>query len=310
MKRAGNAHPPLTMIAAPWAVVRLASRMSGRSMPDHILAARLAWLAASLLTPIRRSPVVRFSLEFGALAVVTLSFYGFIVARIDRAEDQALHSEQLRMERINHAWSLVAVARETGVGNVGLINALETLNAEKVDMSEIELRAAYLFGVTMVGAQLPRADFGFVQDSSLGRLVNDYTTLDQADLSGACLNGAHFEEASLHETDLSGAHLVGAHLNGAEFLGADLSETELLNSDLSSADLSRAIGLEIEDVSAARLVCNTTLPDGAVSYRDCPDEAPDGHIEVISEQIMKEVPPCEWPLADSTVFNVVTHSTD
>ena len=80
---------------------------------------------------------------------------------------------------------------------------------EKADLSEAELRGAYL-----MGANLRRAN------------------LIGADLSEAYLGGADLRRADLSEADLSGANLSGAKLNRVDLRGTDLKEADLSGADL------------------------------------------------------------------------------
>ena len=70
----------------------------------------------------------------------------------------------------------------------------------RADLSEADLRRAYLYG-----ADLSKAD------------------LSEADLSGADLLGANLNGAYLRGADLSGANLNGAYLRGADLSGANLN---------------------------------------------------------------------------------------
>ena len=75
---------------------------------------------------------------------------------------------------------------------------------EKADLSEAELRGAYLMGAN----------------------------LREADLRGADLSEAYLGEADLRRADLSGANLSGAKLNRVDLRGTDLKEADLSGADL------------------------------------------------------------------------------
>lgn len=88
---------------------------------------------------------------------------------------------------------------------------------EKADLSEAELRGAYLIGANLRGANLRGAD-----------------------LSEAYLGGADLRRADLSEADLSGANLTRADIRRADLSGAKLNRVDLRGTDLKEADLSGA----------------------------------------------------------------------
>lgn len=337
------AQPPLTQVAAPWDVVQLAARIGGRRFPGEMLGPRIAWLTSWCLLPARRSAPFRLMLELGAVAVVGLAFVGFWVDLGAREED-----------RINRAWSLVAAAKEEGAGNVGLIEALQTLNERGIDLSNIRLPGAYLQNAQLSAASLSGANFSSIpnpdgddrwfavtdlrsSDLSGGDLreaVFSGADLNRSDFSGADLAGAEFSNASLRHADLSYAYalsygieeeadviridnwsgfinmvvpmvddighgrystvdfsfsdLYDADLSDVVFWAPDFTKSRLINADLSGAEIYRAsfIGARLdglrgftEDLTRYSIFCRTILPDRRVSYRDCLEEAPEGHVE-------------------------------
>jgi uncharacterized protein YjbI with pentapeptide repeats len=88
------------------------------------------------------------------------------LAAILAAYQFRLELDNREEDRVNRAWSLVAAAKEVQ-GNVGLIEALETLNTRNININQLQAPKAYLFGAKL-----------------------DEATLIQADLSGAKLDGA------------------------------------------------------------------------------------------------------------------------
>lgn len=82
----------------------------------------------------------------------------------------------------------------------------------------------------------------FLDAANLNTLDGEKGILYEARMSKANLN-----QADLSQAILSHAYLEGAYLSNANFFGANLSETQLFKAKL----------------------CNTTLPDGKVSNRDC-----------------------------------------
>lgn len=87
----------------------------------------------------------------------------------------------------------------------------------RINISEADLRDAYLTRV-----DLRRAD------------------LTRADLSGAVLRGADLRDADLSRADLSDTYLGDANLNSASLNSANLRAADVGRADLSGADLSGA----------------------------------------------------------------------
>lgn len=315
---AGNEQPPLTQVAAPWDVVRLAARMGGRRIPGEMLGPRIAWLASWCLVPVRRSAPFRLTLEIGAVAAVIIAFIGFGIEFDAREED-----------RINRAWSLVASAGEEGAGNVGLVHALETLNSRGITMAHVHLPGVYLDGVRLPNANLDFADFRSMADPESLEERSLITSMVFADLSGARLvwsnlsgaelTGANLSGAALGGADLSRAWLFSANVSRAGLPYANLSHADLTNADFSNADLRRsnlqgavlmrgnysgalfheanlsdtnifqadfseARGLSYRQLASAQSICMATLPDGRITYRDCPNEAPDAYVDPLSTE--------------------------
>ncbi len=90
--------------------------------------------------------------------------------------------------------------------------------------------------------------------------------LEKLQNTGACANcdlsGANFYEADLQEVNLNGAILHHANLRRSNLSGADLSSAMLFRADLFGADLTNA---NLEDAK----FCNTILPLGSISVKDC-----------------------------------------
>lgn len=90
------------------------------------------------------------------------------------------------------------------------------------------------------------------------------SSLDGSDLRDAILVGAEFDMGSIAGADLRGADLTDAFLPLARIHGADLRGATLFNVNLQYSD--GAASARLDDA----LLCNTQLPDGTVSNRDCP----------------------------------------
>ena len=95
---------------------------------------------------------------------------------------------------------------------------------EKADLSEAELRGAYLMGANLRRTNLIGAD---LSEANLRR-----ANLIGADLSEADLIGANLSEADLRRANLTRANLSGAKLNRVDIRGTDLKEADLSGADL------------------------------------------------------------------------------
>ncbi len=120
---------------------------------------------------------------------------------------------------------------------------------------------------------LPRLDgerkgsvLQFLFESEL--IYKEQTLLDKGGLIERRHNIVSLEQANLSGADLSGARLRGARLRGARLSGADLIEA-----DLSGANLSDAREWTVEQLTAARSLEGTTMPDGQALRGD---KTPDG----------------------------------
>lgn len=98
---------------------------------------------------------------------------------------------------------------------------------EKADLSEAELRGAYLMGANLREADLRGAD---LSEAYLGE-----ADLRRADLSEADLSGANLTRADIRRADLSGANLSGAKLNRVDLNSKNAS-------DETKDELSKLIG--------------------------------------------------------------------
>jgi uncharacterized protein YjbI with pentapeptide repeats len=165
---------------------------------------------------------------------------------------------------VNRAWSLVAAAKTEGAGNVGLIQAVETLASRGIDLNAIKLPGAYLLQLQAPQTVLGRAD---LRKAILPGANLRATFLGDADLGGANLILANLSEAILRRaklvlTDLGRADLSGADLSDAKLSGANFSGANLDRADLSGADLSGARGLLQQQLDRACGNDVTKVPSG------------------------------------------------
>ena len=85
---------------------------------------------------------------------------------------------------------------------------------------------------------------------------------DSKNCSKCDLSGVNFYESNLKEVNLSGAILHHANLRRSNLSGANLSGAMLFRADLFGADLTNA------NLEGSKF-CNTILPLGSISVKDC-----------------------------------------
>ncbi|HEX8134914.1 MAG TPA: pentapeptide repeat-containing protein [Actinomycetes bacterium] len=107
-------------------------------------------------------------------------------------------------------------------------------DAPALDLSDTDLRRAYLRGADLRRARLYAADLrrAHFEDTDLRG-----ATLTRAYLQEAHLPGASLQDATLYRTDLRDADLTGAILAGADLRHANLQGTKLDGADLRGARL-------------------------------------------------------------------------
>jgi uncharacterized protein YjbI with pentapeptide repeats len=149
---------------------------------------------------------------------------------------------------------------------VSLVEAdLSGANLQEANLEEASLYDANLSNANLSNAQLNGADLfnAKLNGADLSNAFLNEAKLNEADLSNAKLNGAF-----LQFIDLSEAKLSGARLNGAKLQNTNLRDADLNNVDLSGANLRDTENFSKTQKDQAKL-CNTILPDGTVSNRDC-----------------------------------------
>ncbi|ERN40424.1 putative low-complexity protein [Rubidibacter lacunae KORDI 51-2] len=185
---------------------------------------------------------------------------------------------EVGLKRANLAEAKLAFANLEGADLVfadlekaSLVGAnLAFANLEAANLKEANLKEASLVGANLEDAFLVFTD---LEKASLVR-----TNLEEADLVFANLEDANLVGANLVGANLVGANLVGANLKGANLKGANLLRANLLGANPRGANQGES-ELRAPNLSEAAHLCHTHLPSGIVSFRDCPDQAPDGHKE-------------------------------
>jgi uncharacterized protein YjbI with pentapeptide repeats len=245
LRATGEAMPTVVQVPPPWVVMRLAVRMKAGPRGGRIpllrrIGAGLDWLSSRPSFLLQQSATARFFTELIAVAAILTG----IIAAILTAFQFQMELENREEDRVNRAWSLIAAAKQVQ-GNVGLIEALETLNARQIDMSRLELPGAYLSGVQL--------ESGFLINANLAGADLSHAKLSSVALVGAELAGANLAGANLWGADLPGADLSGANLFIADLSGADLTGANLIGANLRSANLTEAYVHRVE-LSGANLL--------------------------------------------------------
>lgn len=244
-----------------------------------------------------QAPAWRFAIELAGviafIAALAGVWYTYAALRLTNVAFQEERNDR-EEDRINRAWALVAAAKSEGAGNVGLIQALQTLASRKIDLTDVRLPGAHLREIDLGGAKLHLAKLHL---ANLRRADLRHADLWSADLSDANLLDANLSDANLRRADLGRADLVNSKLNGADLFHADLSGANLRGADLRRADLRRAnlIGANLTgtillgarlfraDLTDAVLsdanlryatlrgatLCRTVMPDGSDCRRNC-----------------------------------------
>jgi len=156
-------------------------------------------------------------------------------------------------QRHDQAWQVINTAQGKG-GSGGRIEALQSLNADKVPLVGVDASGAFLQGIHLERANLLRADLsGADLRGSSFRDAN----LTYAHLHDANFRGSDFEHAVLSNADLANVDLVGSNLTGAKLDGADLT-----SADLHSANLKNIQWQQISAIKDANIAGIKDAPDG------------------------------------------------
>jgi uncharacterized protein YjbI with pentapeptide repeats len=132
---------------------------------------------------------------------------------------------------------------------------LDSANFADAKLSDADLSRAYLNSAIFSAADLSRANLSS-------------TDLIDAKLNNARIGFADLSDANLNDADLSNANLISANLSESSLIDAKLDGARLDSTFFTDTDLRNAKGLTKEQLKRARL-CNTTMPDGTISDRNC-----------------------------------------
>jgi hypothetical protein len=119
----------------------------------------------------------------------------------------------------------------------------------------ITLKESDLYGVNLMGAQLPNVDFN--------RSYLYQSNLSNANLKNAHFSGAYLRLANLKGTDLRGADLRGADLFKANLEGADFTDEQIMKAchwEKADYEIGRLQKLQkrISKISRVRSECNNS----------------------------------------------------
>src|SRR5262249_45003547 len=134
-------------------------------------------------------------------------------------------------------------------GSGGRIDALEELHQDGVPLVGVDVSDAFLQGVELNGANLPRADFRSA-DIRDGSFVG--SQLEDADLTSANLRHADLQKADFHNANLEDSDLFGANLGQADLTGAHLAKADLRNTDLHGAKWQEIAEIKLANVFGVR----------------------------------------------------------
>jgi hypothetical protein len=181
----------------------------------------------------------------GVLSIVVAAVFYFTEA-----------GDRLKLKHYQ-AWQVINTAQGKG-GNGGRIDALQELNADKVELVGVDLSSAFLFGVQLPNANLARA---YLQACDLRQAHLQQSVLSDAELRSANLRSADLTGANLERADMAECDLVGAVLSGAHLRGSDLTNADLRGADLASIDWAA-----IRAIAGANIAGVRNAPAGFVDW--------------------------------------------
>jgi uncharacterized protein YjbI with pentapeptide repeats len=135
--------------------------------------------------------------------------------------------------------------------------AFVSANLSGANLSGAKMDGTNLTGADLTGANL--ADAGIDGSDPEAPAIN----LSYADLTKADLTGSDLTRANLTSADLTGANLTGATVEFSNFTATNLTNANLTGIGPNPATVR---GL----LSSQNTICNTTMPGGDISNRDCP----------------------------------------
>ena len=225
---------------APWTTRRL-SAARGWLVPFTAAEWGLEWLAFAL-SNWTLLEVLEYMGTFSVLVAVIFYF--------------AESGDRVK-QRHYQAWQVINTAQGKG-GSGGRIEALQELNADHVPLVGVDVSSAFLQGLNLKNASLPRSDFSSadLRNSNLAGVDFTLANLNSTDLRGAVLDRARCAQTDLRNADLEGSSLVGADLTGAS----------LDNADLRKADLKDFVWQQMKSVKGTNVAGIKNAPAGFVEW--------------------------------------------
>lgn len=203
------------------------------------------------------------------IGVVTIDYLN------ERRQTEQLKAQLIRQMGMHIPDVAVPAARELAhykwLQDGSLIGAhLRFANLTRADLSSANLSKANLRNAVLLGAWLVNADL-------------TGATLTNADLRATLLINTTLRETLLIEADLSSALMLNAQLNGANLSGANLSDVQL-----DGADLRGIRYWTIKQLSQAKTLEGTTMPDGICLMRAAGKPHPGPSFEAWKAQYLNE----------------------
>lgn len=245
----------VVMAILPW-LFEAPADQAALALPAMLLGAAIA-LAASLVGaagPNRRAGYGRGRLVAGSLLFLLLISLWYRID--DRLVD---HLPSADRHAVN-AWAIVGLGRRAGSRGDGMSLALSRLAVTREPLIGQDLSCASRQDAPMLTGGNPFHD----------------AVMIGADLSGCTYHNPH-QPLDLRRADLRGADLSRASLVFAVLVDARLDGADLTGADLEQANLAGASGVTQAQIDAAGFLCQTILPDGRLSERDCPGLSPMGN---------------------------------
>lgn len=117
----------------------------------------------------------------------------------------------------------------------------------------------------LVQTQLISNDFRVInlRDANLRGARLHGTDMRDTYLLGADLQGADLSSCNLSYASLGFAHLTGANLQGANLQAAEMDSVDLTGANLAAANLKDAQGVGDSQLTKAKSLTGTILPDGS-----------------------------------------------
>lgn len=188
-------------------------------------------------------------------------------AQANREKDQQIADDRAKQEILNRYFDQIST----------LLFERQLRTAKQGDEVRIVARVRTLAALRELDGPRKGLLLRFLQEADLiqkDRTIVSLTRADfyKADLRWVNLRSANLSKADFNSTDFHKAYLAEAQLAGTILWNADLSEANLTGANLREARLEGAKlnGAKLDSNSLKTVfLCNTTMPDGTKSDRDC-----------------------------------------